>query len=99
MRHAYLDQKLPAIPLPTAAQYREALTIKQCRRVVPAGKRHGRGFALGLSIYSGICASARLDLRDMEHQPQGDHAERNRGIVVSAVREQWQSIAPPRARR
>lgn len=85
------------VPLHSAKDAAEALTLKQARRIVPMGKRHGKGFALGLSLYSGICTAARLDVRDIDRQPQGDRTERARISVIGAVREQWKHIAPKRA--
>ena len=94
-RHIRTD--IAEVPLHSAKDAAEALTIKQARRIVPMGKRHGKGFALGLSLYSGICTAARLDVRDIDRQPQGDRTERARISVIGAVREQWKHIAPKRA--
>lgn len=86
------------VPLHSAKDAAEALTLKQARRIVPMGKRHGKGFALGLSLYSGICTAARLDLRDIDRRPmQGDREELARTSVIGAVREQWGHIAPKAA--
>jgi hypothetical protein len=86
----------PPLSLPTTKQMKEALLNKQMRRIKPAGKRHGKGFAQALSMYASVCTAARKDLADI-NKTQGDRQEAATARLRADIKANWDSVAPRRA--
>ena len=82
------------IPLPTAAEMKEALALKQARTIKPAGKRHGNDVAEALSMYAGVCAAARCDIKALDRGPQGDTTEQTKLNIIEETKSNWASVAP-----
>lgn len=93
-RTAAKRAKMPDIPLPTAKEMKEALTLKQARTIKPAGKRHGNDVAKALSMYAGVCAAARCDIKALDRGPQGDTTEQTKLNIIGETKSNWASVAP-----
>ena len=85
------------LKLPTTKQMKEALLTKQARALKPAGKRNGKDVAKALTLYAGVCASARQTIKQIDRGPQGDEAEQRKARIVSETKSNWADVAPKRA--
>jgi len=96
-RTAAKRAKYEDIPLPSTKEMKEALLNKQMRRLKPAGKRHGKGFAEALTVYAGVVKAARADVKDINRYQQNDETEKYKLAIIGETRANWSSVAPPRA--